>query len=74
MAKQTSAAKPGIISRNISFIREVKAETDKVTWLSRLELKSNTQVVLLFLVIFSVIIAVMDVFFLNIVRKLFALM
>ncbi len=74
MAKQATVAKPGVISRAISFIREVKGETDKVTWLSRSDLKSNTQVVLLFLVLFAFIIAVMDVFFLNIVRRLFELM
>ena len=74
MAKQMSATKAGVFSRSRSFILEVKAETDKVTWLSRADLKSNTQVVLVFLGIFASIIAVMDVFFLNIVRKLFELM
>ena len=64
-------SKPGMFSQGRGFIQDVKTETDKVTWLSRDDLKANTQVVLLFLVILGAIIGVMDIVFMNAVSALF---
>ena len=76
MAKQATAgisksSKPGMFSQTRGFIQEVKNETEKVTWLNREDLKANTQVVLLFLVILAFIVGVMDIVFLNAVTLLF---
>ena len=67
----SKSSKPGIFSQSRGFIVDVKNETDKVTWLNREDLKANTQVVLLFLVILGLIVGVMDIVFLNAVSLLF---
>ena len=65
MAKQAVASRPtrGPIARMRGFLQEVKAELSKVTWPSREELKSSTQVVLLMLVVLAAIIYFYDVVF-----------
>lgn len=77
MAKQQAAVletKPGLITRIKDFYQEVMAEMSKVTWPTKEELKSNTQVVLLVLAIMSVIIYVFDIVFQFLVVGLFKLM
>lgn len=63
--------KAGVFKRGQDFIQDVKNETDKVTWLNREDLRSNTQVVLVFLGILAVIIGAMDIVFQNFVLMLF---
>lgn len=72
MAKQTTAvsAKPGLVTQIQDFFREVKVEMSKVTWPSKEELKSSTQVVLILLAVFAAVIYFYDVLFQNIVVHL----
>ena len=65
MAKAPPAgkSKQGPIARGRAFLQEVKVELSKVTWPTRADLKSSTQVVLLMLVIMAVIIWVFDMAF-----------
>ncbi len=65
MAKQATAAisKRGLIARIQDFLQEVKVELSKVTWPSREELKSSTQVVLILLLILAAIIYTFDIAF-----------
>jgi len=44
------------------FLREVKVELQKVSWLSREELKDSTIIVLLSTLVLAVIVAVFDFF------------
>lgn len=69
MAKQTGAStsKPSLRARVQGFLQEVKNELTKVTWPSKEELKSSTQVVLILLVLFAAIIYVYDIVFQRIV-------
>ena len=75
MAKQqaSAASKKNLIILTKEFIQEVKVEMSKVTWPSREELKSSTQIVLLFLVIFASIIFVYDHIFQFVVVQLLKL-
>lgn len=73
MAKQAASAaksKPGLITQVREFLREVKVEMSKVTWPSKEELKSSTQVVLMMLVVVAAIIYVYDVVFQYVVMRL----
>jgi len=76
MAKQTVAAteaKVGPITQLKDFYREVLNEMSKVTWPSKDELKSSTQVVLVMLFLFAAVIKVYDVVFQFIIMGLFNL-
>ncbi len=72
MPKQTPKGKsqPGIVTRIRTFIDEVRAEMSKVTWPSRDELKSSTQVVLMLLFLMAAIIYLYDVAFQFVVVRL----
>ena len=66
MAKQTVAVieqKPTLVARVKEFYLEVMSEMGKVTWPTKDELKSNTQVVLLVLAISAAITYFLDFFF-----------
>jgi preprotein translocase subunit SecE len=66
MAKQAVAggtAKPGPIQWLRTFYQEVRAEMSKVAWPSRDEIKSSTQITMIILAIFAVIIYVFDLIF-----------
>ncbi len=72
MPKQTPKGKSqsGIVTRIRTFIDEVRVEMSKVTWPSRDELKSSTQVVLMLLFLMAAIIYVYDVAFQFVVVRL----
>ena len=55
MAKQATMneVKPGVFQRSRTFLREVKAELDKVTWPSVDDLKVSTKVTLFLLAIMA---------------------
>jgi len=62
MAKQTSASssKAGFVARLKTFFQEVKVEMGKVTWPTKEDLRSQTTIVLVLLVLLAVIIGVYD--------------
>ena len=75
MAKQLQAAAPtpNIVMRLVTYLQEVRAELDKVTWPSRDDLKAHTLVVMFFLALLAVSIGAMDVGFQRLVLTLFSL-
>ena len=74
MAKQVAATapRPNVVMRLISYLQEVRAELDKVTWPSRDDLKVHTLVVMFFLALLAVSIGAMDVGFQRLVLTLFS--
>ncbi len=76
MAKQQTAAveaKTGVSVRVREFYQEVMTEMSKVTWPTKDELKSSTQVVMILLAIFAAVIYAYDVVFQVVVVGLFRL-
>ena len=69
MAKDSvmAGARPSPFTRLRDFFQEVKTEVAKVAWPSKDELKQNTQIVLLVLAIFAIIIFVYDTVFNSVV-------
>lgn len=66
-------ARPGPITRMQIFLQEVKTEMDKVTWPTREELRSSTQVTLILLGIMAGIIFVYDQIFQRVMLLLLSL-
>lgn len=60
MSGMEASKKPGILARFKRFLKETKAELKKVTWPSREQLLHNTGVIIIFIVIFTVILSVLD--------------
>lgn len=60
MAGMGTANKPSLGKRLIKFFKETKAELRKVTWPSREQLFHNTGVIIVFIIIFTVILSVID--------------
>ena len=64
MAKaKTAETKPGPIQRLRTFLSDVKAELDKVTWPSKDDLKMSTKVTMYMLGIMAAVIFGFDKFF-----------
>lgn len=65
MAKQAAVetSKPGLIDRIREFFGEVKLEMSRVTWPSKEELKSSTQVVMFILAVLAFVVWVYDIIF-----------
>ena len=63
MAKQPPAdkGKPGPVARAKGFIQEVRVELSKVTWPTKEDLKSSTQVVLILLAAMAAIVWFFDI-------------
>ena len=57
---KTAVAKPRKKGRVIQYIKEVVAETKKVTWPSRKELTAYTTAVLVLVVIMTVLVFIVD--------------
>ena len=52
--------KPGFLSRLVSFLREVQAETKRVTWPSWIELRKATVAIIAFTLALGIVIGLMD--------------
>ncbi len=55
--------KPGLGKRLGSFFRETKAELKKVTWPSKQQLIHNTGIILVFIIVATIILSLLDVGF-----------
>ncbi len=76
MARQATIAgeaKPSVVTRIQGFYHEVMAEMAKVTWPTKEELKSSTQVVLGLLVLAALITLLYDQVFTKVILGLFNL-
>jgi preprotein translocase subunit SecE len=51
---------PGFFRRVVTFLREVQAETKRVTWPSWLELRKATLAIIAFTIVLGVTIGLMD--------------
>lgn len=61
MASPVEVARPGLVSRSITFYHEVMGEMKKVTWPDRSQLQSSTIQILIFVLIIGAVIAILDV-------------
>ena len=52
--------RPGFVSRLVTFLREVQAETKRVTWPSWIELRKATIAIIAFTIALGLIIGWMD--------------
>ncbi|MDZ4861258.1 MAG: preprotein translocase subunit SecE [Candidatus Hydrogenedentes bacterium] len=68
-----AAAKPGFIQSIRTFIEEVQIEMKKVSWPTRGELKSLTQLVLWALVVSGVVLGLYDIVFMNLMKLILLL-
>ncbi|AGK99236.1 preprotein translocase subunit SecE [Clostridium pasteurianum] len=55
----------------INFFKELKAETKRITWPSKFDAKKATAVVTVFCAIYVVIIAILDLGFINLFKVIF---
>lgn len=55
----------------VNFFRELKAETQRITWPSKLDAKKATAVVTVFCAIYVIIIAILDFGFSNLFKVIF---
>lgn len=60
VASSPAGGSPGFFSRMVTFLREVQAETKRVTWPSWLELRKMTVAIIAFTLILGVTIGLMD--------------
>lgn len=67
MAEKNASAKK---SRVIRFFKETKAELKKVSWPTKKQLLHNTLIILVFIIITSVILSVLDLGFAELFRLL----
>jgi preprotein translocase subunit SecE len=51
---------PGLLSRVVTFLREVQAETKRVTWPSWIELRKATLAIIAFTIFLGIVIGLMD--------------
>ncbi|MFA6243981.1 MAG: preprotein translocase subunit SecE [Candidatus Hydrogenedentales bacterium] len=72
MAKQiaATATKPSVVTRIRDFYQEVITELGKVAWPTKVELKSNTTIVMCTLVLLGAVVGLYDFVFLRIVSFL----
>ena len=61
--KPAKDKKPSLFARIGKFFREYKAELKKVTWPTKSQLINNTIVILVFVIIVTVILSVLDLGF-----------
>ncbi len=60
MATNTACNKQSLLARMKKFFKETKAELKKVTWPSKDQLLHNTGVIIVFIIIFTIILSVLD--------------
>ncbi|MCC8170032.1 MAG: preprotein translocase subunit SecE [Oscillospiraceae bacterium] len=70
MADTNLAKKQGFGSRVKKFFKECKAELKKVTWPTREQLIHNTGIIIVFILIVTVILSVLDVAFAKLFQSL----
>jgi len=72
MAKQIApaATKPSVVTRVREFYQEVMTELGKVAWPTKVELKSNTTIVMCTLVVLGAVVGLYDFVFLKVVSFL----
>jgi len=51
---------PGVVRRFVTFLREVQAETKRVTWPSWIELRKATLAIIAFTIFLGIVIGLMD--------------
>lgn len=56
----------------VKFIKEIKAETKRITWPTKEQVKKSTIIVLVFCAISAVLIGVLDFGFSNVYKLIFA--
>lgn len=61
MASSVEVAKPGIVTRTVTFYQDVMAEMKKVTWPDRPQLQQSTIQILIFVLFIGAVIALIDV-------------
>ncbi len=59
----TKTSKPSFGSRMKKFFKETKIELKKVTWPTKEQLIHNTGVIIVFIILITIILAVLDVAF-----------
>ena len=57
------AKKPGKLAQLKNYLKEMKGEVNKLTWLSKKDLVKNTAMVLVFVLVMSAVIYVLDMGF-----------
>ena len=60
MAGMDASNKQGVAVKGKKFLKETKSELKKVTWPTKEQLIHNTGIVLIFIVIFTIILSVID--------------
>ena len=69
MAGMDASNKQGVATKGKRFLKETKSEMKKVTWPTKEQLIHNTGIVLVFIVIFTIILSLIDLGF----QQLFSL-
>ncbi len=61
MATSVEVAKPGLVTRAVTFYHDVIAEMKKVTWPDRAQLQQSTIQIIIFVAVIGAVIAIIDV-------------
>jgi preprotein translocase subunit SecE len=61
MAAPVEVARPGLLTRSVTFYHDVMGEMKKVTWPDRQQLQQSTIQILIFVLIIGAVIALLDV-------------
>ena len=61
MASSVEVAKPGVVTRLVTFYQNVVAEMKKVTWPDRAQLQQSTIQIIIFVLLIGALIALIDV-------------
>lgn len=61
MASSVEVAKPGLVTRAITFYHDVIAEMKKVTWPDRAQLQQSTLQIIIFVLVIGAVIALIDI-------------
>lgn len=61
MAAPVEVARPGLVTRTVTFYHDVMGEMKKVTWPDRAQLQQSTIQILIFVLFIGAVIALLDV-------------
>jgi preprotein translocase subunit SecE len=61
MATSVEVAKPGLVTRTVTFYHDVIAEMKKVTWPDRAQLQQATIQIIIFVLVLGAVIALIDI-------------
>ena len=70
MAEQNVTKKAGLFKRAKRFIKETKSELKKAVWPTRQQLFKNTGIILVFIIIVTIILFVLDTAFSGLVSTI----